>query len=75
MNLKGKTIAITGSGRGLGAAMAKRLAAQSCKLALIDLDEEALAATAAACSAADSPQVETYLVNVAKEDEVVRLFE
>jgi len=75
MNLKGKTIAITGGGRGLGAAMARRLANSGCKLALIDLDQEALAATGAECSAAGSSQVEAYLANVCKEDEVVKLFD
>ena len=75
MNLKDKTIVITGGGRGLGAAMAKRLASQGAGLALVDLDEEALVATAAECTAAGSPQIETYKVNVAGEDEVVALFD
>jgi 3-oxoacyl-[acyl-carrier protein] reductase len=75
MELSNKTIAITGGGRGLGAAMARRLAAQGARLALVDLDEKALAATAAECSAAGSPQVATYKVNVAVEDEVVALFD
>ena len=75
MDLLNKTIAITGGGRGLGAAMARRLAAQGARLALVDLDEKALAATAAECSAAGSPQVATYKVNVAAEDEVVALFD
>lgn len=75
MDLKDKTIAITGSGRGLGAAMAKRLAARGCRLALIDLDEQSLAATAAECADTGSPQVETYKANVASEDEVVALFD
>ncbi len=39
MDLAGKTIVITGGGRGLGAAMARRLAAAGCRLALVDLDE------------------------------------
>jgi len=75
MNLNGKTIAITGGGRGLGAAMAKRLAKSGCKLALIDLDQEALAATASECSASGSTQVETYLANISREDEAVKLFD
>jgi len=75
MELSNKTIAITGGGRGLGAAMARRLAAQGARLALVDLDDETLAATAAACSAAGSPQVGTYKVNVAAEGEVVALFD
>jgi len=74
MDIKNKTIAITGGARGLGAAMAKRLASHGAKLALVDLDEDALAATAADCTEAGSPQVATYKVNVANEDEVVALF-
>ena len=42
MELKGKIIAITGGGRGLGAAMATRLASQGSNLALIDIDEAGL---------------------------------
>ncbi|MBT8094877.1 MAG: SDR family NAD(P)-dependent oxidoreductase, partial [Gammaproteobacteria bacterium] len=74
MNLENKTIAITGGGRGLGAAMALRLAASGARLALVDLDEDALAQTADACKAAGSPQVATYKANVASEPEVERLF-
>lgn len=37
MDLQNKIIAITGGARGLGAAIAKRLASQSCNLALSDL--------------------------------------
>ncbi|MDH3778898.1 MAG: SDR family oxidoreductase [Gammaproteobacteria bacterium] len=75
MDISNKTIAITGGGRGLGAAMATRLATEGARLALVDLDEEALAATATACTAAGSPQVAIYKVNVADEDEVVALFD
>ena len=75
MDLAGKTIVITGSGRGLGAAMAKRLAAAGCRLALVDLDEQALQATAEECRQAGSPKVQGYIANVAKEDEVVALFD
>jgi NAD(P)-dependent dehydrogenase (short-subunit alcohol dehydrogenase family) len=41
MDLAGKTIVITGGARGLGAAMARRLAAAGSRLALVDLDESA----------------------------------
>ena len=74
MDLADKVIAITGAGRGLGAAMAKRLAASACRLALIDLDAGTLAATADDCRAAGAPQVETFTANVVNEDEVVGLF-
>ena len=42
MDLQGKVIAVTGGGRGLGAAVAEHLAKDGCKLALIDLEEDAL---------------------------------
>ncbi len=74
MELKGNTIAITGGGRGLGAAMAKRLAGQGCKLALIDLEQAALDKTAAECSDTGSPEVATYIANVAKEADVEQTF-
>ncbi|MEL7448103.1 MAG: SDR family oxidoreductase [Pseudomonadota bacterium] len=74
MELNDKTIAITGAARGLGAAMAKQLAAQGCKLALIDLEAEALQPTRAACEELGSPLVKTYAVNVADEAAVVTVF-
>jgi len=74
MDLTNKTIAITGGGRGLGAAMARRLAAGGSKLALLDLDADALADTAGTCREAGSPKVETYSINVADEGEVVDVF-
>lgn len=74
MELKEKTIAITGGARGLGAAMATRLAAQGCRLALIDVDEQALEATAKVCTEAGSPQVATYKADVTSEPDVEKLF-
>lgn len=75
MDLAGKTIVITGGARGLGAAMAKRLAVAGCKLALVDLDEAALKSMAKESSDAGSPQVQGYIANVAKEAEVEALFD
>ena len=74
MDLNNKTIVITGAARGLGAAMAKRLATHRCNLALVDLDAESVADTAAACEAAGAA-AKTYGANVASEDEVVNLFD
>ena len=74
MKIAGKTIAITGSGRGLGAAMAKHLASAGARLALVDLDEQALLETQTACVKAGSPLVEFYVANVAEEGPVEALF-
>jgi 3-oxoacyl-[acyl-carrier protein] reductase len=75
MDLAGKTIVITGGARGLGAAMARRLAAAGSRLALVDLDESALQAAAEECRAAGAPQAQGYVANVAKESEVEALFD
>jgi 3-oxoacyl-[acyl-carrier protein] reductase len=74
MNLKDKTIVITGAGRGLGAAMARRLAPHKPKLALVDLTADLVEATAAACRASGAA-VKNYGANVAREDDVVKLFD
>lgn len=75
MNIKGSTIVVTGGARGLGAAMALRLAKQGASLALVDLDDDALATTAQECRSTGSPEVRTYKVNVAIEEEVEQLFD
>ena len=49
MELKGKTIVITGGGQGLGRAMAIELASAGANLALIDLNEEPLAEAVQLC--------------------------
>jgi 3-oxoacyl-[acyl-carrier protein] reductase len=73
MDLNNKVIVITGAARGLGAAMAKRLANNGAKLALVDLDADSIAATAAACEGS-SPEVRRYGTNVADESQVEALF-
>ena len=47
MQISGKTVLITGAGRGLGAAMARGLAERGADLALVDLDEAGLRDVAA----------------------------
>lgn len=74
MDLRGKTILITGAGRGLGAAMAKRLAGRGANLALLDLDERGLVAARDACRALGA-RAETYSANVAIEHEVIATFD
>lgn len=74
MDLEGKTVLITGAARGLGAAMARALAARGAQLALVDLELEALEPTRADCAAL-GVAARTYAANVAVEDEVVDLYE
>lgn len=74
MNLKDKTIVITGGGQGLGRAMAIHFAEQGAKLALVDLDSERLDETAGLCDRAGG-SASTHIANVAKEDEVIALFD
>ena len=69
MDIENKTIIITGAARGLGASMAKRLAAHKCKLGLIDLDKESISDTAAACEEAGA-EVRCVAADVTKEDDV-----
>ena len=70
MDLKNKTIVITGAARGLGAAMARRLAGHGTRLALVDLEADSLADCSAACEAAGAT-VKSYGANVAKEGDVI----
>lgn len=70
MNLQGKTIIITGAGRGIGQAIAEGLATRGANLALIDLRAEDLVASQALC-VAKGATVRLYAANVAKEDQVV----
>jgi 3-oxoacyl-[acyl-carrier protein] reductase len=73
MELNNKIIVITGAARGLGAAMARRLAGHGCQLALVDLDAASCADTEAACAAAGGT-AKAYGANVADEASVVALF-
>lgn len=74
MELKSKTIVITGAARGLGAAMARRLAVHGGNLALVDLEADSIADVVAACESGGAT-VRAYGANVASEDDVVALFD
>ena len=70
MDIENKTIIITGAARGLGAAMAKRLATHKCKLGLIDLEQESMNDIKEACEAVGA-EVMTYAADVTREEDVV----
>jgi 3-oxoacyl-[acyl-carrier protein] reductase len=74
MDLNNSVIVVTGGARGLGAAMALRLAAAGARLALVDIDPDQLATTADECREAGAPRVTTHSVNVADERDVEDLF-
>lgn len=74
MELKGKTIVVTGGGQGLGRAMAIELAAAGANLALIDLNEEPLAEAVQLCKDAGG-DARPYMANVAKEEDVIATFD
>jgi len=69
MDIRNKTVVVTGAGRGIGRAIATDLARQGADVALFDLNMDDLAQTAALCTAR-SVQARQYRVNVAEEGEV-----
>ena len=73
MDIENKTIIITGAARGLGAAMAKRLATHKCKLGLIDLEQESMNGTKEACEAVGA-EVMTYAGDVTQEEDVTSTY-
>lgn len=74
MELKGKTIVVTGGGQGLGRSMAVELAKEGANLALIDLNEEPLAESVRLCKEAGG-DARSYMANVAKEEDVIAAFD
>ena len=68
-NLKGKTAIVTGAARGIGAAIAKKLAAEGANVAVCDLKAEWCAETVAALEAL-GVVAKAYGVNVATSAEV-----
>ncbi len=72
MNLKDKTIVVTGGAQGLGLEMARMLSAEGAHLALLDMNAEQLNAAQAELSAT-GVTVRTYVCNVANEEVSKRL--
>jgi short-subunit dehydrogenase len=66
--MSGKVVVITGASGGIGAAMARRLGAQGCRLVLAARRERELKQVAAACE-----QAEAVVTDVCRREEVERL--
>ncbi len=71
MEIRSKTVVVTGAGRGIGRAIALRFAAQRANLALLDLNESDLEVTQAGCIDKGA-SARTYKMSVASEPDVVR---
>jgi len=70
MQVQGKTVVITGGGRGIGRDLAKAFAARGAQLALFDINPADLDETVSQC-VAHGATARPYLVNVTREDAVV----
>ncbi|MCK7599175.1 SDR family oxidoreductase [Microbulbifer sp. CAU 1566] len=73
MQVANSIIAITGAGQGLGRSMAVYLAERGARLALLDVNQQGLDESVAACQAHDV-EVRSYVVNVADETAVDQCF-
>ena len=69
MNIKDRTVVITGAARGIGRSLALRFASQGAHIALLDLDASDLASVVEQC-AAQGVRAMAYAVNVSSEDQV-----
>ncbi len=75
MAVKDRVAVITGAGRGIGRAIAVRLAAGGAKIAATDVLEDALAETVRLCTEAGSPDARSYVLNVTDEESVDQVIE
>lgn len=73
MDIQGKVVAITGGGKGIGQAIALSLAKKGAKLAILDLDQDAMATTEALVAEAGS-EAKCYMCDVSNEEQVEKTF-
>jgi 3-oxoacyl-[acyl-carrier protein] reductase len=73
MNLSDKWIAVTGSGQGLGRAMALELCEHGANLIIIDINADKINETVGLCEKSGQ-QARGYRCNISDETEVIQLF-
>ena len=74
MQLKGKTVVVTGAARGIGRALAEEFASQGANLALLDVNLADIGATTAACVARGAT-ARAYAASVSQEAQVIETFD
>lgn len=75
MLLTDRVAVITGAGRGIGRAIALRLAAAGAKVVAADVLEDALAETVRLCTEAGSPKAASFVLDVTDEQAVEKVID
>lgn len=73
MDVRGKTLVVTGAGRGIGRALALHFARSAAQLALLDTNPADLVETLRRCRE-EGAVARSYVANVASEDSIVTTF-